>query len=115
MATIGGTTFLWNFVAFGQVTLHLNFGRTGAVARTTLSGVSAGALAGISQFRTRAAPDGPDQETSFPFDFRFGFPPIVAADNMTSVTAELVSQGFQPPFGGPAQGSLVTLTVDFWG
>jgi hypothetical protein len=105
--------FHWTFVAFDQATVQINFGRTGAVARTTLSGVTRLALAGISQFRTRADPNGPEQDTNFGFDVRFGWPPIVAADNMTSVTAELLSQGVD--FAGIRQGSLMTLTVDLWG
>jgi hypothetical protein len=113
MATIRGMSFHWTFVAFDQATVQINFGRTGAVARTALSGVTVGALTGISQFRTRADPNGPEQDTNFDFDFRFGWPPIVAQDNMTSVTAQLIARGVN--LGGISQGSLMTLTVDLWG
>jgi hypothetical protein len=82
-------------------TLQINFGRTGAVARTTLStvgGVSR-CSTGITSFRTRPDPNGPDIETNLPRDFGLGFVPIIAQNNMTSVTAIIDTQNATIEFG----------------
>jgi hypothetical protein len=111
MATIRGMAFHWAFAANTSATLQINFGRTGAVARTTLSTVGGPGRCsgGITQFRTRPDPNGPDLETNLGLDFGLPMVPIVAEGNMTSVTAVVNTQNFTPEIG------FLTLTVDFWG
>jgi hypothetical protein len=111
MATIRGMAYHWDTAGNVSRTLQINFGRTGAVARTTLSTVGGvgRCSTGITSFRTRPDPNGPDIETNLPRDFGLGFVPIVAQDNMTSVTAIIDTQNATIEFG------IGTLSVDFWG
>jgi hypothetical protein len=111
MATIRGMMYHWETAGNASKTLQINFGRTGAVARTALSTVGGvgRCSTGITQFRTRPDPNGPDIETNLALDFGLGFVPIVGADNMTSVTAMINTVNATIEFG------VGTLTVDFWG
>ena len=116
MATIRGMLYHWavadNSNIFGgeaTKTVQINFGRTGAVARTTVSTVGKGGgycAGGITQFRTRPEPNGADVETNVDLYLGSPFVPIVAEDNMTSVTA-VISTIFVA--------GVINLTVDFWG
>lgn len=71
MATIRGMFYHWAVAGNASRTLQINFGRTGAVARTTLSTVGGGGRCsgGIRQFRTRPDPNGADIETNLDLDF----------------------------------------------
>jgi hypothetical protein len=110
MATIRGMSYHWTVAGNATRTVQINFGRTGAVARTSLSTVGGGARCsgGITQFRTRPDPNGGDVETNLNRDFGLPFVPIVAEDNMTSVTALIDTENATVELG------IITLTVDFW-
>jgi hypothetical protein len=60
-------------------------------------------MGGITQFRTRTTPNGPDQDHNFGWDSNFGFPPVAFDPIMTSVSAQL-------DVGGGQQG-VMTLMV----
>jgi hypothetical protein len=110
MATIRGMSYHWAVAGNATKTVQINFGRTGAVARTSLSTVGGRGRCsgGITQFRTRPDPNGADVETNLNLDFGLPFVPIVAEDNMTSVTAVINTENATVEFG------IITLTVDFW-
>ena len=87
-----------------------NFSPGFAVAQTSLSMADGDGLVtcGITQYRKRAVPSGPDQDVNFGWNPNFGFPPSVYDPLMTSVTAEL-------DVGGNGQQGVMTLNVWFFG
>jgi hypothetical protein len=89
-------------------TVQINFGPTMAVAQVSLSGTNGEGMhrAGITQYRTRATPDEPDQDNDFSWDTSGGFPSVAYDPNMTSVTAQLDL--------GAEQGLHMTLMVWLW-
>jgi hypothetical protein len=111
MATIRGMMFHWASSGNSSQSVQINFGRTGAVARTSLSTVGGvgRCSCGITQFRTRPDPNGGDIDSNLALDFGEPFVPIVAADNMTSVTAVINTENATIEFG------VMTLAVDLWG
>jgi hypothetical protein len=103
----------WNWVfggdSGGSASMQVNFGPTLAVAEASLSGANGDGLCmgGITQFRTRTQPDGPDQDHNFGWSSDFGFPPVAFDPIMTSVSAEL-------DVGGNGQQGVMTLMVWLW-
>jgi len=105
----------WNWATGGEgfddttASMQVNFAPTMAVAKTTLSGTNAIGLCmgGITQYRTRTQPNGPDQHHNFGWDPNFGYPPMVYDPNMTSVSAELHVRGNR-------QVGVMTLMVWLW-
>ena len=99
----------WGSAAHGSVSLQVNFAPTKAVAHTSLSGANGDGLCmgGITQYRTRTRPDGPDQDHNFSWNPNFGFPPLAYDPLMTSVSAELAT-------GGGGQSGVMTLLVSLW-
>jgi hypothetical protein len=110
MATIRGMLYHWVTADNVSRTAQINFARTGAVARTTLSTVGGGGRCsgGITQFRTRPSPNGADVEHAVDLFLGVPFVPIIAEDNMTSVTAVLDTRNATPEAG------IMTLSVDLW-
>lgn len=111
MGTLRGMMFHWDVAGNTSRTLQINFPRTNASARVTLSTVGGvgRCSCGITHFRTRPSPNGPDIDHDLPRDFSLGFVPIIAEDNMTSVTAIIDTNNATIETG------IGTLSVDFWG
>jgi hypothetical protein len=93
-----------------SASMQINFPPQLAVAQASLSGANGDGLCmgGITQFRTRTTPSGPDQDHNFGWDPNFGFPPVAFDPIMTSVSAELA-------VGGNGQQGVMTLLVWLWG
>jgi hypothetical protein len=99
----------WNWAVDGSsASMQVNFPPQMAVAQASLSGADGEGLCmgGITQFRTRTTPNGPDLDHNFGWDSNFGFPPVAFDPIMTSVSAQLV-------VGGGQQG-VTTLMVWLW-
>ena len=111
MATIFGMMYHWAVARNTSRTLQINFARTDAAARVTLSTVGGvgRCSCGITQFRTRPNPNGADMEHPLELDFGLGFVPMVAEKNMTSVTAIIDTNNATIETG------IATLSVDLWG
>lgn len=100
----------WNWaVDNASASMQVNFSRQLAVAMCTLSqadgeGLCAG---GVTQYRTRAAVNGPDTDHNFGIHGgTYWLPPMAFDPHMTSVSAEL-------DVGGDQQGTM-TLMVWLW-
>lgn len=90
--------------------VQYNFSPTPSVAQTSLSVVAGGGgfcTSGITQYRIRPVPNGPDQDINFGWNYIGAFPPSVNDPNMTSVTAEM-------QLGGGDQSGYMTLNIWFW-
>src|SRR5262245_24484418 len=109
---IQNMSWSWSSVFGGDsgssTSMQVNFGPTLAVAQASLSGANGDGLCmgGVTQYRTRTQPDGPDQDHDFGWDSQFGYPPIVFDPIMTSVSAQLEVGG--------SQDGVMTLTVWQW-
>jgi hypothetical protein len=87
----------WNWMwAYGgdsgtSHSIEMRFGPSNAFAQTTLSMAAGDGLCvvGITAYRMRPDPGGPDQETDFQWNPNFGFPPMAYDPNLTYVRAEL--------------------------
>ena len=75
----------------GSGSLQINFRPSDALALVSLSMASGEGLchAGITQYRSRPVPSGPEQDHNFGWSAGFGFPPVARDTTMTSVTARL--------------------------
>lgn len=111
MATIFGMMYHWAVAQNASRTLQINFARTDAAARVTLSTVGGvgRCSCGITHFRTRPNPNGADVEHNLPVDFGLGYVPMVAEKNMTSVTAIIDTNNATIETG------VGMLSVDLWG
>lgn len=91
------------------VSLQVNFAPTLAVAQCSLSQADGDGLCagGITQYRTRTTPSGPDQDHNFGISGgSYWLPPVAFDPLMTSVSAEL-------DVGENQQGTM-TLMVWLW-
>jgi hypothetical protein len=98
----------WGAASSTSVSLQVNFAPTQAVAQCYLSQADRGGLTagGITQFRSRATPTGPDQDHNFEVSNPAWLPPLAYDPLMTSVSARLDE-------GQDQQGTL-TLLVSLW-
>ena len=99
----------WGWAVSSSVSLEVNFAPTMAVALCSLSQADGGGLCagGITQYRARTQPDGPDQDHNFSISGGTYWLPPMAYDNlMTSVSAEL-------DVGQNQQGTM-TLMIWLW-
>ncbi|HZZ11570.1 MAG TPA: hypothetical protein VFE79_12845 [Paraburkholderia sp.] len=93
-----------------SASIQVNFAPQMAVAQASLSGADGNGLCmgGVSQYRTRASPDGQDEDHDFGWNSNFGYPPVAYDPIMSSVTAQLT-------VGGNGQQGVMTVLVWLWG
>jgi|SRR3954447_8582708 len=98
----------WGAAFSTSVSLQVNFAPTQAVAQCYLSQADGGGLTagGITQYRSRATPTGPDQDHNFEVSNPAWLPPLAYDPLMTSASARLDE-------GQDQQGTL-TLLVSLW-
>ena len=91
----------------GHVTImEFNFPPSKVIVHSTLSMTTGLCSVGISQYRTRPNPNGPDQPIDFNWDPNFGFPPIIFDQHFTYAKAELGV--------APHQSGVATVTISFF-
>jgi len=88
--------------------MEFSFAPSKVIVHSTLSMASGGGLCvvGISHYRSRPNPNGPEQSFDFNWDPNFGYPPIVFDQHFTYAKAELVV--------GAHQQGVATVTVSFF-
>jgi hypothetical protein len=99
----------WGWAVNSSVSLQVNFAPTLAVAQCSLSQADGDGLCagGITQYRTRTTPSGPDHDHNFGISGgSYWLPPVAFDPLMTSVSAEL-------DLGDNQQGTM-TLMVWLW-
>jgi hypothetical protein len=113
IVAVSGMHYNWGWAYGGDNgiswSVEYNFAPSYAAAQTSLSMADGDGLCtcGITQYRVRPDPGGPDQDVDFNWDPNFGFPPSVYDPNMSGVTAEL-------DVGGNGQQGVMTLNVWFF-
>ena len=99
----------WGWAVGNSTSLQVNFGPTQAVALCSLSQADGDGLCagGITQYRSRTTPSGPDQDHNFSVTgTTYWLPPMAFDPLMTSVSAELDT--------GQNQQGTMTLMVWLW-
>jgi hypothetical protein len=88
--------------------MEFSFPPSKVIVHSTLSMATGGGLCtvGISHYRTRPNPNGPDQPIDFNWDPNFGFPPIIFDQHFTYAKAELTV--------GAHQQGVATVTISFF-
>jgi hypothetical protein len=103
---VTGMHYTWGWASDNDWSVQYNFSPARAVAQVSLSqAVEQGLCAGgITQYRTKPLPNGPDHDVNFGWNPNFIYPPSVHDPQMTSVTAELVA----------SVGQQGTMTLNVW-
>lgn len=88
---VSGMHYNWGCATSSSWSVQYNFAPSFAVAQVSVIAFGGGGLhgGGVTQYRIRPDPNGPDQDVDFSWNSNFGYPPSVYDPNMTSVTAEL--------------------------
>jgi hypothetical protein len=92
----------------GTHTMEFGFAPSKVVVHSTLSMASGDGLCvvGISHYRSRPNPNGPEQSFDFNWDPNFGYPPIIFDQHFTYAKAELNV--------GAHQQAVATVTISFF-